>query len=545
MSNSQSSVWLFINKYSYQILLALFVLWMCIGIFPLQCYETDGQEIILGCDVMYRDGWTLPPVYSYEYRMQPLIMIVVAGLKYLMPFFTCEQIYCVLTALAGLAFLMGSLSFARHITGAGKIKTLFAAMLLPEMYAILMYANTAIFAAACFIWALMLIIKGKWWQTVLLLCIGAWFRIDIVSVYPVIFPLLYFEGKSLRQSFWKSAVCGVCVVIISLLGYWVMKADALGTYGNYERWNDMVTPALRFYAIFGFYSLAYFILLPVGLCVIMGKKCWKELFVVLLPIVLLHGVMSSFGNASKHFLYIAPFVIIAGVRALQWLGNLCSKRPVLKWAGIGVVILFMTVSIRQQRLELSWLQNNPLNNVGIAVPVADFHVAGKDIAVALGAGPQVITRDEFMLATGHAFYSWYIHSIKKIMQEWRRQQKAVIDKASSSNILTYEWGVSAPISYEYVTEGYHYCQKENMPDKYAFTIKNQERELTFWRVLWTEEEHNVPCVVARMDSLSSSFLPGDRYIIATPSHFGSFQFLDELSETGKLEKKAERIYKIK
>ncbi len=545
MSNSQSSVWLFINKYSYQILLALFVLWMCIGIFPLQCYETDGQEIILGCDVMYRDGWTLPPVYSYEYRMQPLIMIVVAGLKYLMPFFTCEQIYCVLTALAGLAFLMGSLSFARHITGAGKIKTLFAAMLLPEMYAILMYANTAIFAAACFIWALMLIIKGKWWQTVLLLCIGAWFRIDIVSVYPVIFPLLYFEGKSLRQSFWKSAVCGVCVVIIYLLGYWVMKADALGTYGNYERWNDMVTPALRFYAIFGFYSLAYFILLPVGLCVIMGKKCWKELFVVLLPIVLLHGVMSSFGNASKHFLYIAPFVIIAGVRALQWLGNLCSKRPVLKWAGIGVVILFMTVSIRQQRLELSWLQNNPLNNVGIAVPVADFHVAGKDIAVALGAGPQVITRDEFMLATGHAFYSWYIHSIKKIMQEWRRQQKAVIDKASSSNILTYEWGVSAPISYEYVTEGYHYCQKENMPDKYAFTIKNQERELTFWRVLWTEEEHNVPCVVARMDSLSSSFLPGDRYIIATPSHFGSFQFLDELSETGKLEKKAERIYKIK
>lgn len=545
MNNSQSGVWHFISEYSYQIILALFVLWMCIGIFPLQCYETDGQEIILGCDVMYRDGWTLPPVYSYEYRMQPLIMIVVVCLKHLMPFFTCEEIYCVLTVIAGLAFLLGSLSLARHITGAGKTITLIAAMLLPEMYAILMYANTAIFAAACFVWALMLIIKGKWWQAVLLLCIGAWFRVDIVSVYPVVLPLLYYEGKTLWQSFWKAAVCGLSVAVISLFGYWLMNADALGTYGNYERWNDMVTPALRFYAIFGFYSLAYFILLPLGLCVILGQKRWKELFVVLLPIVLLHGVMSSFGNASKHFLYIAPFVIIAGIRALQWLCAVCSKRPILKWTGIIVAILFMAVSVRQKRLELAWLQNNPLNNVGIVAPIADFHVAGKDIAVAIGAGPQVITRDEYMLATGHLFYSWYIHSIKTVLQEWRKQQKAVIDKASSSNILTYEWGASAPISYEYVTEGYHYCQKENMPDKYAFTIKNEKRELNFWRVLWTEEEHDVPSVVARMDSLSSAFLPGDKYIIAAPAHFGSFQFLDELSETGKLEKQAERIYKIK
>lgn len=545
MNNLQSGVWPIINKYSYQIILALFVLWMCIGIFPLQCYETDGQEIILGCDVMYRDGWTLPPVYSYEYRMQPLIMIVVVCLKHLMPFFTCEQIYCVLTAIAGLAFLMGTLSFARHITGVGKTRTLFAAMLLPEMYAILMYANTAIFAAACFIWALILITKERWWQALLLLCIGAWFRIDIVSVYPVVLPLLYFEGKSLWQSFWRSAVYGLSVAVISLFGYWLMKADALGTYGNYERWNDMVTPALRFYAIFGFYSLAYFVLLPLGLCVIMGQKRWKELFVVLLPIVLLHGVMSSFGNASKHFLYIAPFVIIAGIRALQWLGEVCGRRPILKWAGICVLILFMVGSVRQKRPELAWLQNNPLNNVGVVAPLADIHVAGKNVAIAIGAGPQVITRDEFMLATGHFFYSWYIHSIKNVLQEWRKQQKAVIDKAPSSNILTYEWGASAPISYEYVSEGYHYSQKENMPDKYAFTIKNENRELTFWRVLWTEEEHDVPSVVARMDSLSSSFLPGDRYIIASPSHFGSFQFLDELSETDKLEKKAERIYKIK
>ena len=44
----------FVKENPYVVLLTLFILWMCVGIFPLQCYETDGQEITLGCDVMYR-----------------------------------------------------------------------------------------------------------------------------------------------------------------------------------------------------------------------------------------------------------------------------------------------------------------------------------------------------------------------------------------------------------------------------------------------------------------------------------------------------------
>ena len=54
-----SNVSLFLDRLfsrnTYPVLLVLFILWMCIGIFPLRCYETDGQEIILGCDIMYRD----------------------------------------------------------------------------------------------------------------------------------------------------------------------------------------------------------------------------------------------------------------------------------------------------------------------------------------------------------------------------------------------------------------------------------------------------------------------------------------------------------
>ena len=105
MNQVFTAAWTFVKKNPYSVLLTLFVLWMCIGIFPLRCYEFDGQEITLGCDVMYREGWSLPPVYSYEYRMQPLMTVLLVALKHVLPFFTCEQIYCFLSAVFSLVFL--------------------------------------------------------------------------------------------------------------------------------------------------------------------------------------------------------------------------------------------------------------------------------------------------------------------------------------------------------------------------------------------------------------------------------------------------------
>ena len=51
MMKTMNKVLKFVKENPYAVLLTLFILWMCIGIFPLRCYETDGQEIILGCDV--------------------------------------------------------------------------------------------------------------------------------------------------------------------------------------------------------------------------------------------------------------------------------------------------------------------------------------------------------------------------------------------------------------------------------------------------------------------------------------------------------------
>lgn len=531
------------NK-TYLILLSLFLIWMGFGIFPLQCYETDGQEIILGCDVMYREGWSLPPVYSYEYRMQPLTTLMVVALKHLLPFLTCEQIYCFTTVVFSLVFLFGCITFVQHITKASKTLILIAAMLLPEMYAIAMYPNTAIPAVACFIWALIFLSRERYWLTGLLLCVAVLFRLDVVIVFPAIFPLLLFEGKPFKQTFSLSALYGVTVVVVCLFFFWLMGADALKTFDAYEEWNGIITKGERIVAIVGFYSLAYFILLPIGLGVIIFKKYWKELFLVLLPIVLLHIVFSSFGNASKHFLYNAPFVIIAGVRALSWLIDIVRPRPALKWIAIIGVMLYMTVSVRKCNLTLPWLNENPLSKVGMVTTLYETERGETGYSAGIGAGFQLVTNDENMLLTGHLFYPWYIHTIKQITGDWHQQQMIALDTAPTSNILTLEYGASAPIASEYLTEGYRFHQQENMPSTYRYTLSNEQRQLHFWRIVWKKAITDKQEVVEYIDSVAGYFPEGDAYLVPARNHYNSSYFMDELVPEGILEKKADKLYKI-
>lgn len=534
----------FVDKNTYPVLLTLFILWMCVGIFPLRCYETDGQEIILGCDIMYREGWSLPPVYSYAYRMQPLTTILVVALKHLMPFFTCEQIYCFLTALAALLFLFGSISFVRHITKASKSLILLAAMLLPEIYAIAMYPNTAIPAAACFIWAMVLIVRQRMWLASVLLIVSVLFRLDILAVFPAVLPLLLFEGKPLKRALGLSLGYGVFVMALVVGLSLMLKTDWFGTYEEYQHNGPLITPAERILSITGFYSLAYFLLLPIGIGVIIAKKRWMELFVVLLPIVLIHYIYGAFGNASKHYLYNAPFVIIAGVRAMEWLQGLLRKHAVLKWATVVALILFMTVSVRKWNLSVPWISNNPLNKVGVVVPLYETERAGTGYGLGIGAGFQLCTNDEDMLLTGHAFYPWYIREIKRVMGDWRSQQKAAIDKVPTSNILVLEFGAAAPLSFEYMTEPYHFQQLKKMPEAYRYTISNAERDLHFWRVVLTAPLTDSQQVVDYINSVRKDFLDGECYLLSANNHYGACYFMDELVPQGILEKKADRLYKI-
>ena len=172
--------------------------------------------------------------------MQPLTVITIVVLKHILPFLTCEQIYCLLSTISSFIFLIGSIEFAQHITKYSRTKILIAAILLPEMYAIAMYPNSAILAATCFIWAFINIIKNRHWAAILLMCIAPLFRIDVVIVYPAILPLLLLVGKTWKKSIIFSPIYCTIIVIVVFLLFLLFKADVISTFEGYQKWNEII-----------------------------------------------------------------------------------------------------------------------------------------------------------------------------------------------------------------------------------------------------------------------------------------------------------------
>ena len=153
------------------------------------------MHVIAGCNIMYNQGLTFPPVYSYLYEMQPLVTYTVVGFKYIFPFLTCEQIYCLLSAICGALFIVESVNFVYRITFFRKIFILLSLFLIPESFAISMYPNSAIFAAVFFVCALNRLLDGKFYVAMVLMVIAPLYRIDILIVYPVVFFISKEECK--------------------------------------------------------------------------------------------------------------------------------------------------------------------------------------------------------------------------------------------------------------------------------------------------------------------------------------------------------------
>ena len=541
MKNTLISIWNDVGRNAYSILLAIFVLWICIGVFPLICYETDSMEVILGCDIMYQRGWSLPPTFSYEYRMQPLVTIVVVALKHLMPFLSCEQIYCILAAVSSLAFLIGTIEFAHHVTRFDKSVILLAAVLLPEMYAIAMYPNSAIPAGACFIWALLLITKKKHRTAVVLLCIAPLFRVDVIVVYPVILPLFYYEGKTFRQSFLLSAIYGIIVVAVLIIGFWLLKANVLESIGGYERWNEEISTVQVLMAIFGFYSLSYFLLLPLGIYAKSTERKWKALFLVLLPIALLHFVYRSMGCASKHYLYIAPFVVIIGTWALSWIANHFRAKKVVKWTGVGIVLFFGIFSIRVIPMSKPWFEKSDRYSCGVLCPVGSIQNPSLKTFMGIGAGQVIHTLDEEMLVSGHLFYSWYIHSYKCTKERGREELKSAIATLPSFDMVSLDWGVRGLVGYMLLDANYSFTQNSDMGEDYNFTLKSGNKEINVWTISRQKKdtkEDYVKCIESIPD------VTGGTNVYTMNDASKHQMFLDEYSKEGKCQKITSMLYKL-
>ena len=530
----------------YGLFLALFVAWVCCGVFPLVSYETDSQELILGCDIMSDEGWSLPPTYSYEYRMHPLTIISVVALRHIVPALTCEQIYCLLSAFSAFVFFAGCLVFVRRVTGGGRMKILAATMLLPETYAIAMYPSSSVHAAACFVWAFVALTDSghtvchKTWKLppLLLLCIAPLFRVDVVAVYPAILPLFLFTGHSIKKSVLLSAAYGVLVVAVSLPLFRLLRADVLSSLGAYGEWNGRIGRGQVLRAVFGFYSVAYLVLLPVGVCQLWRKRLTKVLLLVLLPVLSVHFVYRSMGCASKHFLYIAPFVIIAGVYGLSAFQAFVRRRRALRRAAAVAVAVFMLVSVRVVPSSRPWFAKDTMYTAGIALPLCSATVPGGTLSVAIGAGQYVPTEDEYMLATGHLFYPWYIHTHKEYLKRCAEESCAALDTVPSPTVLALSYAAWAPVLSRHLAGGYGIRLDS---DYYGCTLTKDGRRLTFRKHEMQEDDNGEQAFMDYVDGFCSRLDTDELYLLVNMPRYR--HYLDHLSDGRPIDKITENLYR--
>lgn len=479
-------------------LLALFMLWMACGVSPLMCYESDNMHLIAGCYQMMSEGLHCPPAYSYFYDMQPLVTYVVVLLAKAIPMLDVEQHYCLFTAVMAIVALVGCVKLLQRLlpdTSIGMV--LLALFFLPESYACAFYPNSTVPAFALFVWALYLICRGSWWGAMPLLCTAPLFRIDVVIVYPVLFPLLrWLEAKkhpSLVQQLGKCAMAAVIVVGFVAACCWALDANpirqTLSTYSDFS--NGGAYAAQTKVALLMFYTPLSLVLLPLGFSRMCKRREWALLFICFVPMLLLHFFFRRTGCAGKHWLYILPFVALISIRGWNVLRDWTHRRL---WAKcITGLVLFVIVFCGIRITIPESLTRMSKSFTGTEQQEGPFvHLFGEDISplhtqFGVGAGQFVPTADEMMIATGYAFYPFYIKQYKESHISALNEAYDYLNQhvpEGDFDLIGIDWGGKIALA--------------NRLQKQGWLFDTKERDT---RVLYTlrRDEHTIHCFCPAVD----------------------------------------------
>ena len=526
------------NDKRYIFLLFLLFIWMFRGIFPLYNYESDSMVMISGGSVMFNQGPSLPPELSYQYNMQPLIVYILGGLKALFSFFTCEGLYSALTAIFSLAFIPLCVEFVYKLTSLSRDIILFSIILLPESYAIAMYPNSAIFPEVMSLIAFLMILQRKYFLlSILLLCFAPVFRIDIITIYPVLPFLLLLSNEPIRTTLIKSVFVGITIVLFLTIVYLLFQANPFYILGKASEVNERSNMLVPLLAIFAFYTPVNFILAPIGFVMLMKRKRLLLLLSTIFPILLIHYIFRYNGGAAKHYLYILPFVAVLTCHPIESFVHNFTKRKV---ASIFIMILLMAyyiVSIRVDFIHRPWRNKSySFSQLAMHIPISEISTFSK-IKLGLGGGLGFTTADEIMLTTGGFFYSDYIHRLKLNKKNNIRKIKEYLDDIKSYKVITLEWGDVMLIPCILLEEGYLYNRKADR----LFDLRKGKSYISSYSKNASYSSESITKALKN----SSENLPMDSrptYIITLSDSY--MYALDEYSKDSKIDKIMHGLYLV-
>lgn len=429
-----------------RLIILLIVTWFSIGFFPILNFEGDSSYLIAGCERMYNNGFKLPPDFYYEWDMQPLVGVIIVLLRYIFSFWNSEEIYSGLTALITIAYLFTASCFASKISKIRWEYIFIVFIFFPESYSVGFYPNTVIFASFISLLGFLFVLNKPFnWLSLLLLAIAPLLRIDVLAMYPLLFPLLL-----LNNSFKKSLIYVVyyALFIISFITVclWLMKANPLNTLLNY---NQLIDNKSRFdlesfmVVNVGYYSLCGIILLIAGFIYLIKIRNYLILLLTIIPVITLYYLYEDFvGAAPKHIQYLLPFlVLIAGYAIINFKSK--SRKHKLIYLSSFLILFCVTsfVGVRFYPKSKPWLNKEYaiLKPYPTLIQIATIEISHKGtLELVLGAGQILPTADELMLFSGGFFTPLYWHKMKSNEIVERKILAKLIDSSKNDtlNIMT-------------------------------------------------------------------------------------------------------------
>lgn len=445
-------------------LLARFVLlllfgWWLIGLFPVVNFESDSINLITGCELMWKNGIQIPPSFSYAWDMQPLISFLIILVKYIVPFFTCEQIYCSLTFLCTIGYLFLISSFVSRLLKTRWEYIMLILFLFPESYAISSYPNTAVFAAAASLLGFYLIAYYKSWNvySVILLILAPLFRVDVLMIYPVVFPLLLLKEPWTRSLLYSTLYAVITIVSIGFI-FWTLNANPLSTFDSFQGFVENRIFSDKFIIInITFYTFFNFLLIAIGTVRLIKDKQIKYLLVICVPVLLSYYVLKDFGNATKHLLYILPFIAILASYAINSFKHLTRKQYIYIIAPlIFLFVLYNFVSISIVPVSKPWISKT--YSVQHPYPVkelASFSLPNQaECSLGIGVGQIIPTADELIPLTGSFFTPFYWRHIKSDEKNERAMIINNINDSEVNDIAVITYNAISFLTYYLVMDGY-------------------------------------------------------------------------------------------
>lgn len=428
-----------------RILISFTLLWISIGYFPLLNLEGDGALFSAGCERLVANGFSLPPDYFYEWNMQPLVGIIVAGSHYLLPLLSCELIYNLFTIICSVSYLFVASAFISKLTKLRWEYCFFVLVLFPESYSIGYYSNTTIFASLAFIIALLHITKNPLnIISILFLGIAPLLRVDVLVIYPVVLLVCWLQVGP-KKAIIYSSIYALCTFIISFIGFYLLKANPILMLNAYSSivGGEQSFDYQRFIGTsITYYPVAIVVMIIYGIRQHILAKQYILLTLSLLPVAVLYYlyVFSGTGVAApKHFQYLLPFWgTLVAMAIVELKNHIIVKKYLLTYLISSLIVVQAIIGVRYYPVSKPWVAKDYTVMYSRPTIATLFTMDLKQrgiVQCVVGAGLIIPTVDELMLVSGTVFAPLYWHSVKIAESEERKAIERILHESSDTTYI--------------------------------------------------------------------------------------------------------------